>query len=765
MEAINLAEIRASIETRRNATDALASINADKYDVVLLDVTDEKVSGDISAAMMKGRIPCPVVALVRNDTDSSAYVSPKSGFSDCVAKNERGYRRLARHLDHIINVSKLRQAREELLESTTRYRSLFDQILDAVAVFGFPDGRLILWNKRFPRFSGYVQSDLAGRNLRDFFPKENLADVWAYLHRRAAEDAVEGSCQAPWKSPDGEQRWVDIYASPYGIDGELKGVQVVLRDITDIRRSGDVLQESQRLLSGLLYQSPVSTLVLDKAGCGVMCNDACRRLFSLPREIPPTKYNIREDKQLAAKGFAEIVDRVFKKGENAEFTTDYDIRHMGEPAQEERDDRYLRFYLFPIRNDDGAMVNVVVQHDDVTERRKAENEREKLQTQLLHAQKMEAIGNLAGGIAHDFNNLLSAVLGAASLLKIGVRKNLPYYSEVETIEAAATQAAELTRRLLSFAKGEQMQVAALNLNEVVDRAAQLASHSMSSDIRVEIDLEPGIWTVKGDADQIEQCLVNLCMNARDAMAQGGVLTISTRNLKCDDSIRGEIPELKRDYYAILTVRDTGKGMDENTKRHIFEPFYTTKPPGKGTGLGLSMIYTIMTRHDGHIGVESSPGNGATFELFLPATPESALLTPPKPVTAIPSGTETILVVDDEDRVRDTIRRMLEKLGYTVLAAQSIESAMDAYRSESEKVKLIILDMQMPGGGAAKAFGEFRGINPSAPVLLTSGYTVDKAARDMVAQGALGFLQKPFQLLILAEKVRNALDGNPPGLDS
>jgi nitrogen-specific signal transduction histidine kinase/CheY-like chemotaxis protein len=381
-------------------------------------------------------------------------------------------------------------------------------------------------------------------------------------------------------------------------------------------------------------------------------------------------------------------------------------------------------------------------------------DKKRLEEQLLQAQKMEAIGTMAGGIAHDFNNLLMGILGNASLVLSEISANHPYHTEIKNIEQYAQNGAHLTRQLLGFARGGKYEVIPTDLNRLIKKTTEMFSHTRK-EIRIYDKYETNIRNVDIDQGQIEQVLMNIYVNAWQAMPGGGDIYVQTENITLDENDAHSYG-LEPGNYVKTSITDTGIGMDETTRQKIFEPFFTTKELGRGTGLGLAAVYGIIANHDGSIRVYSEKGKGTTFIIYLPAS-EKEVPKEKKLPEEFFMGTETVLLVDDEDMVSDIGKRLLERLGYNVLVAGGGKEAIEMYDKNKDKIKLVILDMIMPGMGGGEAFERLKTINPGIKVLLSSGYSMNGQAAQIMARGCKGFIQKPFNLKELSKKVRSFLD--------
>ena len=385
-------------------------------------------------------------------------------------------------------------------------------------------------------------------------------------------------------------------------------------------------------------------------------------------------------------------------------------------------------------------------------------ERRRLEEQLGHSQRIEAVGRLAGGIAHDFNNVLTAVLGSVELLLLDEPPGRPHREELDIIRDAATRAKDLIRHLLAFSARQVLQPVVIDLNRLVRDVAKMLRRLIGEDIKLETVLAPELGAVRVDAGQIEQVLVNLAVNARDAMPRGGRLTIQTDNVDADGT-RGRLtPGVPDGRHVLLQVSDSGIGMDDEIQAHLFEPFFTTKPRGKGTGLGLATVYGIVRQSGGHIAVDSAPGRGAMFRIYLPRV--EAPLDPtdrPTPVTAPAAGSETILLVEDEHLVRLLARKVLERAGYLVLVAAGGAEALDLAERYAGPIHLLLTDVVMPGMNGRELMRRLAPLRPDLRVLYMSGYADEAVAQHGVLDPGTAFLQKPFTPGGLADRVRRVLD--------
>ncbi|MBA4396497.1 MAG: hybrid sensor histidine kinase/response regulator [Syntrophus sp. (in: bacteria)] len=381
-------------------------------------------------------------------------------------------------------------------------------------------------------------------------------------------------------------------------------------------------------------------------------------------------------------------------------------------------------------------------------------ERKRLVRQVLQMHKMEAIGTLAGGIAHDFNNLLMGIQGFASLIRSDLEPDHAHYKKLLQIEDQVRSGAELTQQLLGFAREGQYEVKLVDLADILKRTAAMFGRT-KKEITIHRNADKALWHVEADQGQIEQVLLGIYLNAWQAMPGGGTLTLEARNtvLEEGESLPFEAPP---GPYVRVSIRDTGVGMDEKTVDRVFEPFFTTKEMGHGAGLGLASAYGIIKSHGGFISVASKVGEGTTFDLYLPASREKAAPVAERPETIV-QGRETILLIDDEDVIIEVSREILEMLGYRVWAVRTGQEAIALYKSRKKEIDLVILDMIMPGMSGGDTFDHLKALNPAIKVILSTGYSLTGQAREIMARGCRGFIQKPYKIERLSQKVREVLE--------
>ncbi|HEC99941.1 MAG TPA: PAS domain-containing sensor histidine kinase [Proteobacteria bacterium] len=390
---------------------------------------------------------------------------------------------------------------------------------------------------------------------------------------------------------------------------------------------------------------------------------------------------------------------------------------------------------------------------DITKRKRVEEEKKRLEAQFHRAQKMEAIGTLAAGTAHDFNNLLMGIQGNVSLMLLDIDSSRPHYKKLKSIQRQVQSGAKLTGQLLGYARKGRYEVKPIDLNKLINEVSETFGRTRK-EINIHRELAGNLLAIEADQGQIEQVLLNLFVNAADAMPGGGDLILKTRNTTYEE-MRGNPYDPKPGHYVLLTVTDTGIGMDKKTMERIFDPFFTSKELGRGTGLGLASVYGIIKGHDGYIGVDSNKGYGTAFSIYMPAS-EKAVQESVKTTDGFIKGTETVLLVDDEEVIRKVGQAMLQATGYRALTAKDGIEAIEVYRNHRDDIDLVLLDMVMPNMGGGETYDTLKEINSDIRVLLSSGYSIEGQATEILKRGCNGFIQKPFTIKQLSKKIREIL---------
>ena len=433
------------------------------------------------------------------------------------------------------------------------------------------------------------------------------------------------------------------------------------------------------------------------------------------------------------------------------------VTYERQATSEDGSNRWQQWTDRALFDEKGALIEYQSIGLDVTEQKLAHQEKSKLESRLQQAQKMEAVGTLAGGIAHDFNNLLHLLQSHAELLLLNRNVEESGQDRVKDIIRTVGRGSKLTKQLLTFSRKIESRLCPANLNHVVTEVKELLSRTIPKIVQIEINLADNLKFVNCDSGQLEQVLMNLALNAKDAMPAGGKLTISTENVMIQTAKQAVNPKFMAGEYVLLTVSDTGDGMDSETIERIFEPFFSTKSPGEGSGLGLAMVYGIIQSHNGHISCVSKPGEGANFKLYLPAIkPEKEYLEEEIPKEPV-GGSETILLVDDETSILKLGEQMLSRYGYTTLAAASGEEALEVYRQRRAGIDLVILDLVMPGMDGNRCLKELLKIDPGVQVIVASGYSPEGPTKEIIHARARGFISKPYNMKELLEVIRDTID--------
>ncbi len=638
--------------------------------------------------------------------------------------------------------------------------SILDRIGDPVFVKD-REHRLVLVNDAECRLAGRPREELVGKTDYAFFPKEQV-DVFWRQDDLVFETGRENVNEEVITDADGVVRTIvtkkTLYVAPRG-EPHIVGV---IRDVTARKRAEDEVRKLNSELEQRVAERTAELAranryldeTIDSVADPIFVKDRQHRWVLLNRAFCDLIGH--ERRELLGKSDHDF----FPKSEADLFwTKDEIVFGTGEENinEEEITDASGVVHTIVTKKrlytDEKGEKRIVGVMRDVTERKR-------LEEQLRHAQKMESVGLLAGGIAHDFSNLLTPIIGNSELLLNDLAQDAPRHELVREIKQAADRAAELTRQLLAFGRKQILELRTTRLTDVVARFERMLRRIIREDIRIEVILPPTLGVVLADVGQIEQVLLNLAVNARDAMPKEGILTIDAQNVELDQGYTRRHPEVRPGPYVMIAVSDTGSGMNPEVQARLFEPFFTTKEGGKGTGLGLSMVYGIVKQHGGSISVYSEPGEGSTFKIFLPRLPE--IVEPktgnhlvPKPDTAR-SG-ETILVVEDNDMVRSTVCEMLRRLGYRVMAADSAEGCFRLAESHDGAIEMLLTDVILSESNGREIFNRLRAQRKGLKVLYMSGYTSDVIVHHGVLDEGVHFIPKPLSFQSLSAKIREVLD--------
>jgi PAS domain S-box-containing protein len=546
----------------------------------------------------------------------------------------------------------------------------------------------------------------------------------------------------------GRHIWLETHAVPLRNDkNEIIALLGVTRDVTERKRAEEGLKKSEAFVKNILETVDEGFIVIDHDYRIISANKAYLDQVKLPRDEVMGRqcYNIshRLNKPCYEAGEDCAVRRTFEKG-GPDIAVHTHKDEKGAPV-------FVEIKSYPIKDEAGNVISVIEIVNNVTEKKK-------LEEQLRHAQKMEAVGQLAGGIAHDFNNILTAIVGYGSLIKMRMSEDDPMRHHLQQMLDSSERAANLTRGLLAFSRKQVISPKPVDLNRIIENVEKLLRRLIGEDIELKVDLAPGNLIVMADSGHIEQILMNLATNARDAMPERGRFSISTEPVELSQNFVKVHGYGKEGPYALISVTDTGSGMDVRTRERIFEPFFTTKEPGRGTGLGLSIVYGIVKQHNGYVTCYSEPGKGTAFKIYLPVIKQESAKKETASRLPVMGGTETILIAEDDGAVRELLKKILEQFGYAVIEARDGEEALRRFKENRDRVQLLIFDVIMPKKNGKEVYDEIRKIRPGVKIIFTSGYTADILHKKGILEEDLNFVSKPVEPTELLRNVRNALDG-------
>ena len=642
------------------------------------------------------------------------------------------------------DITERKRVEEALRNSEIKYRTLFESSVDGILIADLETKVFKYANPTVCRMLGYAAEELRTVGVSDIHPKDALPHVVAEFEAMARGEKALAT-DLPCLRKDGTLVYANVNATKVTIDGRQCLVGF-FRDITERKRAEEALRASQQLIEGILNAMPVRVFWKDKNLVYLGCNAVLARDagFAEPKDLIG-----KDDFQMGWREQAELYradDRqVIESGCSKLLIEEPQTTPAGENIT-------LLSSKLPLRGSKGEISGVLGTYMDITERKR-------LETQLFQSQKLETVGKLAGGIAHEFNSILTAIIGQSELLLGDLPAGSPLAQNATEISQAAGRAATLTRQLLAYGRKQFLQPETLDLNRVITSMEGMFHLLMDGEVDTQIVAAPGLQAVKVDAGQIEQVIVNMAINARDAMPNGGKLTLETANVTLDQEQVSRFPELKAGEYVMLAITDTGAGMSEEVKARVFEPFFTTKSVGQGTGLGLSTCYGIIKQSGGHINVDSEPGRGTTFKIYLPQVePQAKIPLQRLDSPDLPRGTETILLVEDDPALREMAATLLRRLGYTVLAAANGNEALSLKQQcDNGHIDLLFTDVVMPQMSGKELSERVRALYPHTRILFTSANT----GNAIVHQGALNqgvtLLQKPFTPSALAHKLREVLD--------
>lgn len=669
------------------------------------------------------------------------------------------------HLLGIVrDISERKQAEEErlshlhLLESNERrYREIFENVSDVIFLLDVTeDGRFLHAgaNPAAERALGATAAETRGKTLAELLSPANAADLTRECQRCVDTGTALEYIQSGLSSFAKGYLYLRTKLLPIR-DGEGRIYRIVgiTEDITARQQIEELRHKQEQEFRALVENSPDFIGRYDREARVVYVNPALERLFSRPMVelVGKTAVDISPGVK-GAQYFHSMVQGALSTG----LPVETEIA-VADAAGQKPFYHHLRF--IPERDAKGETTSVLFIGRDITPQKEAEIMQAQLGARLRQSQKLESIGQLASGVAHDFNNLLTVILGYTELLKYKIASDEGAQRDLEQIHRASERAATLTRQLLAFSRQQMLTPVVLDLNALITDLHKMVGRLIREDIVLSVVLQPELCPIKADPSQIEQVLMNLIVNAHDAMPTGGQLTIETKNIYLDEQYAQTHFEVAVGSYVMVSVTDTGQGMDKATQARIFEPFFTTKEQGRGTGLGLATVYGIIKQSGGDISVYSEPGHGTTFKIYLPVTADTAV-TPP-PFSTSPArfheNTETILMVEDDDLVYGLVQRTLKEVGYTLMEARTGSEGLSIARQHQGKIDLLLTDVVMPQMSGRELAGQLQTIHPEMKVLFMSGYTNDVVVRHGLLTTKNEFLPKPFSSGQLTAKVREVLD--------
>jgi len=718
--------------------DVLKAINSITQDTPTIVISGTGVIGDVVEALRLGAWDYLIKPI--EEMSVLLYSVERVLERARLVRQNRAYQE---HLEREVakRTEELRRTNQQLQESVQKYQLLAENLRDVVFALS-PKGMITYCSPAILDFAGYQPEEVVGNHIGRFFIDANQrSHSLELLEGLPTASAAEQNqtLEFALAKKNGASFPVEVTVKTVIKDDQVVSLQCVLRDISERRRS----EEEAHRKSEALEQSLDGIAIADQNGFLRFVNTAWAVMHGYMKEEIKQKnievfYSHKQD-TLDIESFKNDVNELGGYKGN--------LNHV----KKDGTIFTVRVSTTLIRNSSGAVIGSVSIARDLSEEFR-------LETQLRHAQRMESIGRLAGGIAHDFNNLLSPILGYSEMLLSEFSPNDPRYEDLIEIKGAATRAKSLTRQLLAFSRKQVLTMQKVDLNQVISEFKGILRRTIREDIEIVVDLSQASGTIRADISQIEQILMNLAVNAQDAMPHGGKLTISTRGIE-PHLVRNQLhPKSNTSLFILLEVSDTGCGMDTSIQKNIFDPFFTTKEKGEGTGLGLSTVHGIVEQHGGAIHVKSEPGKGTNFRILFPCLePRAAgLVSTPVP-QAVKGGNETVLVVEDDESVRNVVCSILAKHGYRVINARDALECQNLTDDTNRSIDLLITDIVMPEKTGWELYRHLVTVWPQLKVLYMSGYTDDVIAHRTVEDKEIDFIQKPFTVQSLTAKVREILE--------
>jgi PAS domain S-box-containing protein len=677
--------------------------------------------------------------VIKNRKEGKQAAPKRPEITDETAILKEHFARMSRKLED--KLAQLEQTKQVIYESEQMFRAITDNAMDAIILID-NEGCISYWNPAAEKIFGYTREEAIGKQLHQLLIPPRYHDSFKkgfISFKETGKGAVAGKSIELQAIGKGRTEFpIELSLSAIQLKGKWSGLGVV-RDVSERKRTEAELYK----LSLAVEQSQVSIVVTDAKGNIEYVN---------PKFMEVTGYTREE---VIGKN-----PRILKSGEHPpEFYKQFwgvltsGKEWRGELQNKRRDGElyWENASISPIKDTEGVITHFLGVKEDITEKKR-------LEKHLIQAQKMEAIGNLAGGVAHDFNNLLTVIIGYSDFLLTKLDKQDQTNKFVGEIKKAGQRAASLTHQLLAFSRRQVLQPKVIDLNTVVADIEQMLKRLIGEDIELITDCEPELDPVNADQGQMEQVLMNFVINARDAMAGGGRITVKTENVTIDKSYCKTYSYGRPGRFVCLAVHDTGIGMDKETISHIFEPFFTTKKEGQGTGLGLSVVYGIVKQHEGWINVYSEPGHGSVFRVYLPASRVSKEIEAEEAISLeeIRGHGERVLLVEDEAMLREFAVGVLRENGYAVFAAQNAEEALDIFEREKRDFNLVFSDTVMTGKTGIELVDQLLCLKPELAVLMTSGYLENRSQWSLIQERSFNFVHKPYTLSALLRALRKAI---------
>ena len=742
-----LSEKDCEIHTCSSGEEALERLTKDSFDLILLDIVMPGIDGlTVMEYIRSENINTSIIIMTGHSTVDSAIAALRNGAYDYLKKPFE-YDELSKTIDKALYHNALEkensQVKKALMESEERFRNLIEGSLQGILIHR--NHKPLFVNQAWADMHGYAPEEILDmESVVPLMSAKDQARMVEYKDARLRGEDTPTDYEYQGVCKDGSFAWLENRVRVVQWDGQ-PAIQATIFDITKRKKTEEEFRESEERYRSLIELSP-DGICVSRKGKIIFVNQAMIHIWGAEGEdelIGKTVFDLihpdyrdksKERYQMMTEKLIDtpLTDFIFLRLDNSEIHVQAISSHV-------------------VIKGVSAVLTAV---RDISEQKKAEAEKIRLETQLHHAQRIDSLGTLAGGIAHDFNNLLMGIQGRTSLMLLNTDSHHPHFEHLKGLEEYIKSASDLTKQLLAFARGGKYEVIPTDLNEIIRKGSEMFGRT-KKEITIIRKNRENIWTVEVDRSQIDQVMLNLYVNAWQSMPGGGELYLETENVMLDDDFVKPY-EVDPGKYVKVSVTDTGVGMDKATQERIFDPFFTTKEMGRGTGLGLASAYGIVKNHGGILEVSSKKGAGAVFSIFLPAS-EKEVIKDKELSSEIMTGDETILLVDDEDIIIDVGTELLMQMGYEVLSAKSGNESIKLYKANQDKIDMVILDMIMPEMDGGETYDNMRQINPDIKVLLSSGYSIDGQATEILKRGCSGFIQKPFNIEKLAEKIREILN--------